>query len=165
MRKCIQQRWACCMFALCAVWSAVAWARTIPVYDFPALEKRLHTQSDSVYVVNFWATWCGPCVTELPAFNRVARRYASRKVKVLLVSLDRVSEIDSQLIPFLHERAILPEVVCLNAPDFQAWIDKVDPAWQGSLPATLIFRKTKRYFWEGELSERTLSGHIKSLLP
>src|SRR5690606_6809447 len=57
--------------------------------NFEALEKKyFQKKNDSIYVINFWATWCKPCIKELPAFEKIASEYADKKVKVLLVSLD-----------------------------------------------------------------------------
>ena len=62
---------------------------TVYTYDFAQLEQLLNKQTDSIYVVNFWATWCAPCIKELPHFEAIGAKYKNQKVKILLVSLDR----------------------------------------------------------------------------
>ncbi len=119
------------------------------VLTFDDFEPHLHLQNDTTYLVNFWASWCTPCVKELPAFERIGEEYRHQKVKVLLVSLDFPKQIESRLLPFLENNKIHSEVLVLNDPDANKWIDKVDPAWSGSIPATLIYQMGDRTFREG----------------
>jgi thiol-disulfide isomerase/thioredoxin len=123
-------------------------ARNIPVYDFKTFEPLLHINNDTTYVVNFWATWCKPCVAELPYFEQLNEAYKAEKVKVLLVSLDFSSQLEKKVIPFLEKRALQSEVILLDDPDANSWIDKVDANWSGAIPATVIFKGTKRGFFE-----------------
>ena len=128
--------------------SCFTFGQEISVVDFEELQPRLSFENDTTYVVNFWATWCLPCVKEMPAFQQIHDEYANEKIKVLLVSLDFVKQIDSRLIPFIEKYELTPEVIVLNDPDANAWIDKVSPDWSGALPATLIFNKHFRGFYE-----------------
>ena len=121
---------------------------TVASYDFNSLEPLLNQQNDTTYVVNFWATWCQPCVAELPNFEKLNEVYKSKKVKVILVSLDMSKSVESSLIPFLKRKKIQSLVVHLNDPDANSWIDKVDPKWSGALPATVIYNKNTRQFYE-----------------
>ncbi|MFK7809135.1 MAG: TlpA family protein disulfide reductase [Saprospiraceae bacterium] len=120
----------------------------IPVYDFESFEPLLHINNDTTYIVNFWATWCKPCVAELPYFEQLHENYKNEKVKVLLVSLDFSSVIEKKLIPFINKRNLKPEVVVLDDPNSNKWIDKVDPEWSGAIPATVIYQGKKRGFFE-----------------
>lgn len=120
----------------------------IPVYDFKTFEPLLHINNDTTYIVNFWATWCKPCVAELPYFEQLHETYKNEKVKVLLVSLDFSTQIEKKLIPFMEKRQLKSEVVVLDDPDANGWIDKVDPKWSGAIPATIIFKGDKRGFFE-----------------
>jgi thiol-disulfide isomerase/thioredoxin len=132
----------------------------------PDLEKILSSADNKLFVLNFWATWCGPCVSEMPGFEKVAKEYNSDKVKFILVSLDFPSQIRQQLIPFLKKNNITLEVAVMMDLDYNKWIDKVDTHWQGDIPATLFFnnpRKT-RYFHSGELAESELRKYINSFL-
>ena len=132
----------------------------IAVVNFDQLKPRLSMENDTTYVVNFWATWCLPCVKEMPAFQQLHDDYANEKVKVLLISLDFVKQIDSRLIPFIEKYTLTPEVVVLNDPDANTWIDKVSPEWSGALPATLIFIKHFRKFYEQEFDYPSLKQII-----
>jgi thiol-disulfide isomerase/thioredoxin len=121
---------------------------SINSYDFKAFESFLKMQNDTTYVVNFWATWCQPCVEELPNFEKLNAEYQSQKVKVILVSLDMRKQVESNLIRFIQKRNIKSQVIHLSDPDANAWISKVDSAWSGAIPATVIYNKGKRKFYE-----------------
>jgi len=129
----------------------------------PELEKILRNPDDRLFVVNFWATWCGPCVRELPHFEKLSKEYQGKKVTFILVSLDFPSEIDKKLIPFLKKNEIDLAVFVMMDLDYDTWIGKVDEGWQGNLPATLVFNNTRsiRQFLPGEVDESTLRDMIR----
>ena len=121
---------------------------SVPKSDFAGIEHLFHKSNDTTYVINFWATWCKPCVAELPYFVELHEKYKNEKVKVLLISLDFVKQIDKKLIPFINKRQLEPPVILLDDPDANSWIDKVDPEWSGAIPATVVYNKDKRGFHE-----------------
>jgi thiol-disulfide isomerase/thioredoxin len=130
----------------------------------PELEKILASKEDVLHVVNFWATWCGPCVREYPTFEKVARDFGDKKVKFIMISLDFPSQVEKQLIPFLEKNKSKLDVSVMMDVDYNAWIDKVDGTWQGDLPATLVFNnaRKKRDFHKGEVDEPALRKLIES---
>jgi len=131
----------------------------IEVYDFAGLESLLRTDDDRTYVVNFWATWCKPCIEELPYFEALQAEHGDR-VKVILVSLDFPDKLESQLKPFVEKRNIKAQVALLDDPYENEWIPKVDESWSGAIPATLIFNKSKRVFYEGSFTPESLNEEI-----
>ena len=135
---------------------------TIEVYNFSELEILLHTNDDRTYVVNFWATWCKPCVEEMPYFQALHDTYGSQDVKVLLVSLDLPADLETKLKPFIEKYKLTPQVVLLDDPDENIWIPKVDESWSGALPATLIYSKNKRAFYEQTFTKETLFNEINN---
>lgn len=116
-------------------------------YDFSGLEYFLHRNDGTTYVVNFWATWCVPCIEELPAFEKLNAEYKDKNVKVILVSLDMVKMVETRLLPFIKNKALQAQVLYLRDPDADSWIPKVDPAWTGAIPATVIYKDGKRAFY------------------
>lgn len=138
-------------------------AQKVPVLGFSDFEKRLTSNSDTVFVINFWATWCAPCRKELPEFERIHKSHAKDKVKVLLVSLDFPSQAEKSLNNYLTSNNITAPVILLNEPDANAWIDKVHPSWSGALPATLIFKKNQKLFFEKQLTYDDINNSISSL--
>lgn len=133
----------------------------IPVYkNYDQIAHLFEQANDTTYVVNFWATWCKPCVEELPFFEQMTEKHQNEKVQVLLVSLDFKKQLESKLKPFLEEKTLQSEVVAFIDGKYNNWIDNISPDWSGAIPATLIYNKTKRTFFEGnfptylELEER-----------
>lgn len=121
----------------------------VPVMDFDGLEARLPEDPNQLVIVNFWATWCKPCVKEMPYFNTLSRKYADDpQIRVILVSLDMETQMKSRVMPFIAERDLHPEVWLLDDPDANRWIDKVDPSWSGAIPATLFYKGNQRKFYQ-----------------
>ena len=133
-------------------------------FNFDGLENYIKPQNDTIYIVNFWATWCKPCIEELPYFEKINEEYGSKNVKVILVSMDMSKQVLSRLIPFLEKNKIKSEVVLLNDVDADAWINKVDPSWSGALPATLIYNSKKRLFFEQSFTYQTLLEQLNTFL-
>jgi len=131
----------------------------IEVFNFDQLENFLQADQEQTYVVNFWATWCKPCIKELPYFEDIQVKFKG-EIKVILVSLDFPSKLESQLIPFITDKKIQSQVILLDDPYENEWIPKVDSTWSGALPATLIFNSTKRKFFEQSFSQEELENEI-----
>jgi thiol-disulfide isomerase/thioredoxin len=136
---------------------------SVNAYDFAGLEHFLHKDNDTTYVVNFWATWCVPCVEELPHFEKLTQEYENEKVKVLLVSLDMHKMIESKLLPFIKEKNLQSDVVVLRDPDADSWIPKVDSTWSGAIPATVIYKGSKRNFFEKSFTYEELVKEINNI--
>jgi thiol-disulfide isomerase/thioredoxin len=137
-----------------------ATAPSVRALDFSELRSFLSTKSDTIYIVNFWATWCRPCVKELPAFEKLTSQYRSKKVKVLLVSLDFPETIDNRVIPFMVKNKIESQVVLLDDSDANSWIPKISESWSGAIPATLIYNKKERRFYEQSFTFEELQNEI-----
>jgi thiol-disulfide isomerase/thioredoxin len=120
----------------------------VPILDYNGLEPLMQKDNDTTYVVNFWATWCKPCVEELPYFEQVTEMYRDQKVKVLLVSLDFKKQIETKLLPFIAKHKLQSDVVVLYDNDADTWIPKVSPDWSGAIPATVVYRGSERQFYE-----------------
>jgi thiol-disulfide isomerase/thioredoxin len=141
-------------------------AQRVAVLKFPALQQRLARPSDTTYVVNFWATWCGPCVREIPAFEKVRAAQAGKKVKFIFVSLDYASQLDKKVNPFVQKHALRSEVLLLDETDPNTWLQKVDTSWSGSIPFTLIYNNQarKRATFERALTAAELSAELLKFL-
>ncbi|MFL9842923.1 TlpA family protein disulfide reductase [Flavobacterium rhizosphaerae] len=133
---------------------------SVKAYDFEGLEYFLNQKNDTTYVVNFWATWCVPCVEELPNFEKVNAELKKDKVKVILVSLDMVKMIESRLLPFIENKQLQSQVLLLRDPDSNSWIPKISKSWSGAIPATVIYNKTKRKFYEQSFTYEELKNEI-----
>jgi thiol-disulfide isomerase/thioredoxin len=118
------------------------------IHQFDELDARFDAEPNQLWVVNFWATSCPPCVKEMPLFVRLDKE--REEVKILLVSLDRVKDLDNRVYPFVQQHGITPEVVLLGDQNYSYWTEKIDPSWYGALPATVIFKGDRRTFRFGE---------------
>ena len=120
-------------------------------------------KNDTTYVINFWATWCSPCVKEIDFFEDLYRENQGKKLKVILVSLDFPNRAETQLLPFLKEKSITAPVLLMTNMDYNSWIDEVDPVWSGAIPATLVRKGGKRIFVEGEISREELNEYVNQI--
>lgn len=118
-----------------------------PIYEKYAEVAALLQQNDDVtYVINFWATWCGPCVAELPYFEQLAKETANENVKLIMISLDFQRDVRTKLKKFVLNRPLELPIVALADQDYNSWIDLVDPRWGGAIPVTVIYKNGKREF-------------------
>ena len=137
---------------------------SLEIFDFNGLEKLLNQKDDKIYVINFWATWCAPCVKELPHFEKLNKEYSEKNVEVILVSLDFPHVYDSKLKPFIKDKNLKSKVVALDDADMNTWIPKVDETWSGSIPATIIYKNDERKFFEKSFTFEELESEIKQFL-
>jgi len=120
-----------------------------PIHEkFTTLAPIFKQQNDTTYVINFWSTWCAPCVKELPHFEALHEKYLNKKVKVILVSLDFPKQLETKLKPFLAENNLQSTLFVLTDPDANSWVDQVNPTWSGAIPATVVYKGTKNKFYE-----------------
>ena len=141
-------------------------AQEIPFIKTAQLEHWLHADNDTIYVLNFWATWCGPCVAELPAFEKLNEKYAAQKVKVVLISTDFKRNVESKLKPFVKRKNLRSQVVFMDEPNPNVYVNLINPEWSGAIPATLIIsnKKGKRLFFEKQMTFKELEENLQSVL-
>ncbi len=130
----------------------------VKLMSLDQLEKRIAAGRDTVYIINFWATWCAPCIKELPDFEKLNSTYRNEPLKVILMSTDFKSKLDKVVKPFVKKNDLKCEVYLLNEQSEQEYIDRVNKDWTGSLPATLMINQQKgsRNFYEQEFSYEEL---------
>ncbi len=133
------------------------------IVKLPELQEMMN-EGQKVKVINFWATWCAPCIKEMPFLERLNKE--NKDVKVLLVSLDFDLDHDqSKITSFVARKKLNSEVVILDEPDPSKWIDKIDKSWSGTLPATLVLNPVtgKRKLIQGELKNGDLQKIIAEI--
>ena len=132
--------------------------------DFNSFYKEEITESKGIVIVNFWATWCKPCITELPYFEQINAEMKSEKFSVCLVNLDFNSKYKTSAVEFVRNKNLKSEVIHLNDTDPNKWINKIDSNWTGAIPATLIYNNGKKVFFrEGEITYDELKSEINKL--
>ncbi|MDX8553490.1 TlpA family protein disulfide reductase [Tenacibaculum sp. 1B UA] len=136
----------------------------ITTLNYEELKPFLHKNNDKTYVVNFWATWCMPCVKELPAFEKLYKKYKDKNVEVVLVSLDFSKQKETNLIPFIQKKKLQSKILHFEDSNEQFWIRDIAENWSGSIPATLIYNSQKRKFYERTFSYVELQNELQTFL-
>lgn len=138
-------------------------AQNFSAIPFSSFEKFLDTKNDTLYIINFWATWCKPCIEEMPYFEQVNNEKGSDKLRVILVSVDTETRWKSSLEPFISNKNIGSEVWSFYNDKPVDWIDRISPQWNGSIPATLFLYNGQKTFYEKEFTYDELHNIIQQL--
>ncbi len=139
------------------------YSQHVEVIKFDRLEEILNQEKEQVTIINFWATWCAPCIKEMPHFEELGKKH-NGSVQVIFVSLDFVEKL-KKVEKFLVRKNIESKVLLLDDIDYNSWIDKVDRRWSGAIPATLILSpEGKRIFIGQEVTKEELFQSVETLL-
>jgi thiol-disulfide isomerase/thioredoxin len=151
---------------ICLALSFLVNAQFIPSWKITDLVNYYTKKTDSVYVINFWATFCKPCVAEIPYLQRITKKYEKHKVKLILVSLDLASYYPALISKFATKNNITADIAWLNETDADYFCALVDKKWSGSLPATLFVntRSDSRSFFEEPMSERKFEEELQKII-
>lgn len=146
--------------------AAAAHAQTITSVKMADVVNRFSKPSDTIYVVNFWATFCKPCIAEIPAFIKVTDKYKDKKVKLLLVSLDLPAFYPARIAAFAKKNNYTPEINWLKETNADIFCPMIDKSWSGAIPATIIVNaKTgKKIFFEEEVKEAAFEERLKEAM-
>ena len=137
---------------------------TIEIVDFDGLYSKIDLSVDKTYVINFWATWCAPCVKELPHFEEVNKEFKDKNTEVILVSLDFPSQMENKLKPYLKKNKIRSKVILLDDSKMNTWVPKVSKDWGGGIPATLIVNSSNYNFYPKSFNKEELVAEINKVI-
>ncbi len=151
------------LFAL--LFASAVFGQSVKKIKITELEKII-AESNTALVINFWATFCKPCLEEMPHFQKLEKKYQKDGVNMLLVSLDLEEAYPEKIRTFVKQKKIITPVVWLDETNADYFCPKVDNAWSGAIPATLFInnRNSYRKFMEEPLSEEELEKEIKAAL-
>lgn len=154
--------------AVLLIWASVQpiQAQDLIGLNSEKLQSLLTKGGDTVYVVHFWATWCKPCVEELPEFEQLQQTFSHQSVRFIYISCDFPKQIKTKLLPFLRKYPWMQTNFWINEHDPERWVGLVDAAWSGALPATCIIQGSHsfRYFSEGSQGTENLRLQIQKAL-
>jgi|SRR5687768_9952182 len=145
--------------------STICLAQSVEIIKLADLQKLIEEKSQKILIVNFWATWCAPCVKELTFFEKITAE-ARPGVKVMLVSLDLDLDRDPEKVyKFISRKNLQSKVVLLDETDPDSWISKIEKQWSGALPATILFNHETgtRKFIGKALNEGELEQYLEEL--
>jgi len=143
--------------------SITCFSQQVNLLTVDQLNQRIANGKDTAYIINFWATWCAPCVAELPHFQRLQQELRNEAARVLLVSVDFRSKLESTVKSFVRRRKLKNDVFLLNENNQQEYIDRIDSSWSGTIPATLFVYKDKRRFMEKSFTYPELLQQYQNL--
>lgn len=149
---------------------STAQAQQMPRYaifdSLPQLQERIRQAGpNTTLILNFWATWCKPCVEELASFEQLHEQYAGQDVEIILASLDFKSQLKKRFEPFLLEKQLKSEVILFADQDANTWIPEIHALWDGAIPATLVLRGKTRLFHLGKFEQyEDLEGFVQPFL-
>lgn len=135
------------------VQSQTVTSSNVAIVDTRELMSLIHTNDDTIRLFNFWATWCKPCVRELPYFEELSQSKSKEKFRLYLVSLDFRKDYKKRLIPFLNKKKITASVLLFDGGNPNNWINTINPDWSGSIPASLIAFKGQSCFEENAFED------------
>ncbi len=141
-------------------------AQTIPSWKITDVANYYSKKTDSVFIINFWATFCKPCVAEIAYLQSISKKYELQKVKLLLVSLDLPAFYPGKIESFAKKNNFTADVVWLNESDADHFCPVIDKKWSGSIPATLFVNTATGYkkFIESEMNEMEFEMELKNAI-
>jgi len=154
------------IISLLFVLASTADAQEIVKAKIPDIERLMASKDSSVLVLNFWATFCKPCVAEIPSFIEITNKYKADKVKLVLVSLDLPSYYPGKIAAFSKKHKFNTNIMWLAETNADYFCPRIDSSWSGSIPATLIInsKNNYRFFIEGEISADAFESEVKKAI-
>jgi thiol-disulfide isomerase/thioredoxin len=139
-------------------------AQELPAWKLSDLQAAI--KSDKPTILNFWATFCKPCIEEIPHFQEMAKKYEKQGVQLILVSLDPKDAFPQKIKTFVQRRGFTARMAFLDETNADIFCPAVDESWSGAIPATLFINNKTGYrkFYEEQLSKEQLEKEIVKLL-
>ena len=150
---------ACLLFFV-----TIGFSQTIKKVKITDVEEYVKN-SDHPIVLNCWATWCAPCVEELPYFMETVKKYSDQKVELLLVSLDFANSYPNKILEVIKKHHFNATFFWLNETNADYFCPKIDPKWDGTLPSTLFVNTQTGYraFFGRPMTDRQIELEVSKL--
>ena len=140
-------------------------AQQIPKWKLTDLRTAIEN-ADKPTIFNFWATFCKPCIAEIPYFQQLVKKYDSAGVKLVMVSLDLSEAYPKKIKSFAGKHKLIAQIKYLDETDADLFCPVVDESWSGAIPATLFINNKTGYrkFFEEQLSKEKLEKEIRAMI-
>ena len=128
--------------------------------------EQIIQKSDHPVIISFWATWCIPCIHEIPYFQETVKKYENKDVELVLVSLDFKESFPNVIESFIKKRNFQASFYWLNETNADHFCPKIDPKWDGSIPATLFVNNKTNYrkFYDRQVTPMQVEAEVKMLV-
>lgn len=134
----------------------------VDMIDTEGIKELIANNGENLRLINVWATWCGPCVTEFPDFVDISRMYGNREFELITISADKPDKQDKVLDFLNKQNAAVSSNYLFSKDDKYALIEAIDPDWQGALPYTLLIKPggEKVYAQQGTIDPLVMKKKI-----
>lgn len=128
--------------------------------------KHLAKNNDTLYVTNFFATWCGPCMKEIPSFKNKMEALKDKPVKFTFINLDDKADWDTAVKDFAIENNLGADVILLDGQKLdQNFFSNNFKQWDGgSIPFTFMRKGNQTDEYLGMMTEEALNSKIDAFL-
>jgi thiol-disulfide isomerase/thioredoxin len=128
--------------------------------------EKIIAESKTALIINFWASWCKPCIEEIPYFQEEVEKYSKDSLQFILVSLDFKEDFPDEILSVAKKRKFTAPLFWLDETNADYFCPRVDPQWSGGLPATLFINNKTGYrkFFEEKVSKGKLKEEILATL-
>ena len=141
---------------------AVAFSQQVKKVRITEIEEIIQ-KSDHPVIISFWATWCLPCVHEIPYLQETVKKYGNKGVELVLVSLDFKESFPATIESFIKQKNFQASFYWLNETNADHFCPKIDQKWDGSIPATLFVNNKTSYrkFYDRQLTPLQVEAEVK----
>lgn len=149
----------------CMLMVSIGFSQTVKKVKATEVEAYLKN-SDHPIVLNCWATWCAPCVEEIPYFMETVKKYSDQKVELVLMSLDFATSYPNRIVDLIKKKHFEATFLWLNETNADYFCPKIDPKWDGTLPSTLYIDPTTGYrkFFGRPMTDRQIDLEVGRLV-
>ena len=151
------------IIALLLVSAAHAFTQQVKKVSINEIEELIQ-KSDHPLIISFWATWCLPCVHEIPYFQETVKKYEDKNVELVLVSLDFRDSYPAAIESFIKKKNFHASFYWLNETNADQFCPKIDSRWDGSIPATLFVNNKTNYrkFYDRQLTPLQVEAEVRT---
>lgn len=134
--------------------------KSVRIHDIEEIIQK----SDHPVIISFWATWCLPCLHEIPYFQETVKKYQDENVELILVSLDFKESYPLRIESFVKKKNFQASFYWLNETNADHFCPKIDAKWDGSIPATLFVNNKTNYrkFYDRQLTPLQVEAEVKA---